>query len=82
MTTQTKTVIFYSKEKDCPPCEEAKRWFKQNDVEYDYRDVVANPEYVRELVQKYRVMSVPVLVVGDEHYVGFDQAEYKRLILD
>jgi glutaredoxin len=80
--TQTKTVVFYSKEKDCPPCDEAKRWFKANDVQYDYRDVVEHPEYVRELVQQYRVMSVPVLVVGDEHYVGFDAKEYKRLILD
>jgi glutaredoxin len=59
---------------------EAKRFLAEHKVSYVEKDVVANPLHMRELVQKYRVMKVPAIVVDGTLVVGFQQAKLKELL--
>ena len=59
---------------------EAKRFFAEHGVGYTEKDVVANPLNMRELVQKYRVMKVPTIVVDGTLVIGFQQAKLKELL--
>ena len=42
--------------------------------------MVASRDNMRELVQKYRVMKVPTIVVDGTLVVGFQQARLKELL--
>ncbi|MFH2027588.1 MAG: glutaredoxin domain-containing protein [Nanoarchaeota archaeon] len=57
----------------CPWCHKAKDWLKEHKVEYEDKDVSADEEARKELVEKSGQMGVPVIVVeGNEPIVGFD----------
>jgi hypothetical protein len=50
-------------------------------VDYTVKDVVQNREFMMELVNNYRLMSVPVLIVkGGDPIIGFDRAEYSKAL--
>jgi glutaredoxin len=73
-------VTLYSKEKDCAPCVEAKRFLSANQIPYIEKDV-ADRDNLMELVKQYRLMTVPVLVVDDNKpVVGFNQSDYKTAL--
>ena len=80
MTTMPKSIVLYTKKENCPDCEVAKRFLGDHDIAYESRDVVENRDYMLELVQKYRSMSVPTLVVDGAAIIGFKQDEYKQLL--
>ena len=73
-------VTLYSKEKDCAPCVEAKRFLSANQIPYIEKDV-ADRDNLMELVKQFRLMTVPVLVVNDNKpIVGFNQSDYKTAL--
>ena len=55
-------IILYTKEDDWPSCHEAKEFLIANEVQYTEKDVVKNKEFLMELVNNYRLMSVPCLL--------------------
>ncbi len=77
--TQVAAVVLYTKERDCAPCLEAKRFLAEHKVEYVEKDV-ADRENLMELVKQYRLMTVPVLVVNNTPVVGFDKEQYKKAL--
>ena len=78
--TTAKSVVLYTKEHNCAPCHEAKRFLQENHIEYVEKDVENNRDNLMELVQQYRLMSVPVLVVDATPVKGFDRLEYQQAL--
>jgi glutaredoxin len=72
-------VVLYTKQHDCAPCVEAKRWLQENNVEYVEKDVEVR-DNLMELVKQYRLMTVPVLVVDATPVKGFEPAEYAKAL--
>lgn len=74
-----KTVEIYSTP-TCTYCSAAKDFFKQNNVEYTEYDVAADLEKRAEMVEKSGQMGVPVITIGEEVIVGFDEERIKQAI--
>lgn len=62
-----KAIIYTSN--SCPYCTAAKDYFKQNNVDFEERNV-AKAEYRKELMN-LGILSVPVIKIGDELIKGF-----------
>ncbi|GGH14639.1 glutaredoxin family protein [Silvibacterium dinghuense] len=65
-----KRVVLYS-QPGCPPCFAAKQFLKSRGVPFEYKDVQADPEALRELVA-LNSRSTPTIVVEEEVMIGFD----------
>ncbi len=58
----------------------AKDFFKANDVAYTEYNVAEDIEKRKEMVERSGQMGVPVIFIGDDMVVGFDEAEIKSLL--
>lgn len=67
-----KQVIIYSTP-TCHFCHMAKDYFKANNISYTEYDVAGNLEKRKEMVEKSKQMGVPVILIGDQVIVGFNQ---------
>jgi glutaredoxin-like YruB-family protein len=75
----TKSVTIYSTP-TCHFCHLAKDFFNANNVKYTDYNVATDLEKRREMVEKSQQMGVPVIVIGDEAIVGFDEARIKTAL--
>lgn len=64
----------------CAYCKMAKKFFEENDVEYEEKDVVDDEDARQEAVDKSGQMGVPVIEVGDDVIVGFDKGKLSNLL--
>ena len=64
----------------CVYCKMAKQYFADNKVEYEEKNVVTDIEAREAMVQKSGQMGVPVVEIGGEIIVGFDQARLKEVL--
>lgn len=76
---EMKRVVLYS-QPGCPPCFAAKRFLAARGVEFEYRDVQADPTALRELVA-LKSQSTPTIVVGEEVMVGFDPQRLEQMLV-
>ena len=74
-----KTVTIYSTPV-CHFCQAAKEYFKDNNVEYTEIDVAADQEKRQEMIEMTGQMGVPVIRIGDDVVVGFDEAKVGELL--
>ncbi|OGI46200.1 NrdH-redoxin [Candidatus Nomurabacteria bacterium GWB1_40_6] len=74
-----KNVTIYSTP-TCHFCHMAKDYFKENNIAYTEYDVASNLEKRKEMVEKSGQMGVPVIIIGDELTVGFDQSRISKLL--
>jgi glutaredoxin-like YruB-family protein len=74
-----KDVTIYSTP-SCHYCNLAKDFFKENDVEYTEHNVAEDAEKRQEMVEKSGQMGVPVIYIGDDMVIGFDEAKLKSLL--
>jgi glutaredoxin-like YruB-family protein len=74
-----KTLILFT-QPDCPPCRWVKAFLAERGLEFEERDISADPEAVEDLVHKYNSRSTPTLVVGDDVVIGFDPDELEQLL--
>jgi glutaredoxin len=58
----------------------AKSFFKANNVEYKDFDVGSDLEKRREMIDKTGQMGVPVIDMGGEIIVGFDEDKIKSVL--
>lgn len=71
-------VIVYTSS-TCPYCVAAKNFLHENSVEFEERNVSESEEARNELIEKgYR--GVPVIVVGEEEVVGFEEDRLRGLL--
>ena len=75
----TPTVTIYSTP-TCHFCHLAKDYFTANKVEFTDHNVATDLPKRQEMVQKSGQMGVPVIYIGDELIVGFDQDRIKELL--
>jgi len=74
-----KNVTIYSTP-TCHFCNQAKEFFTENNIEYTEHDVAADQEKAQEMVQKSGQMGVPVIFVGEEMAIGFDEGRLRTLL--
>ena len=72
-----KQVVIYSTP-TCHFCQQAKEFFKENNVEYTEHDVAADQAKAQEMVQKSGQMGVPVIFVGEDMTIGFDEGKLRE----
>lgn len=74
-----KNVTIYSTP-TCTYCNMAKSFFKANNVAYTEYNVASDLEKRREMIDKTGQMGVPVIDIGSEVIVGFDEAHIKSAL--
>jgi glutaredoxin 3 len=75
----TKNVTIYSTP-SCHFCHMAKDFFKENNVTYTEYDVASDLVKRKEMVEKSGQMGVPVIIIGEELTVGFNQPKIAKLL--
>ena len=74
-----KNVTIYSTP-TCHYCHMAKDFFVANGIVYTEYNVASDLEKRKEMMEKSGQMGVPVIVIGDELIVGFDQPKIAKLL--
>lgn len=64
----------------CAYCKMAKKFFEENDVDYEEKDVVDDEAARKEAVEKSGQMGVPVISIGENTVVGFDKKKLTNLL--
>ena len=65
----------------CHFCHAAKDFFTANNVQFTDVNVASDLEKRQEMIQKSGQMGVPVITVGDQLIVGFDEKRLKELLV-
>lgn len=76
----TKQVTIYSTP-TCHFCHAAKDFFNANKVQFTDYNVASDLEKRKEMIEKSGQMGVPVIDVGGEIIVGFDEGRLKELLV-
>lgn len=63
----------------CHFCHAAKDFFKENGIAYTEHDVAADADKRTEMVELTGQMGVPVIRIGDDVVIGFDEERVKSL---
>ena len=74
-----KTVTIYSTP-SCHFCHAAKEFFTEHNVSFTDFDVASDVEKRKEMVDMTGQMGVPVIRIGDDVVVGFDEGKVKELL--
>ena len=64
----------------CHFCHAAKEFFKEHTVEYEDFNVAEDMEKRKEMMELTGQMGVPVITVGTDIVVGFDEKKLKELL--
>ncbi len=64
----------------CVYCKMTKAFFKENNVQYDEKDVSTDAAARDEMIAKSNQMGVPVIDVDGELTVGFDKERLSKLL--
>lgn len=64
----------------CGYCKMAKAFFKENNIAYDEHNVVEDEAARDYMIDKSGQAGVPVIAVGDELVVGFDEDRLRELL--
>lgn len=75
----TANVTIYSTP-TCHFCHMAKDFFTANGVKYTEHNVATDLEKRKEMVQKSGQMGVPVITIGEQTIVGYDEEQLKQLL--
>ncbi|MGB5396462.1 MAG: glutaredoxin domain-containing protein [Gammaproteobacteria bacterium] len=63
----------------CTYCAEARRYFQKNNVHYCEYDIESSPEG-EKLYQQANGGGIPILLIDDKKYVGFDAVAFEQLM--
>ncbi len=74
-----KTVTIYSTPV-CHFCHAAKEFFTENKVVFTDYDVAADAEKRQEMIEITGQMGVPVIRIGDDVVIGFEEPKLRELL--
>ena len=75
------TLYTSSKVPQCPFCDKARTFFKENRIEFNEIDVVTNEPASQYMFSRTNVMNMPQIEVGNEITVGFNEEDLKGLLI-
>lgn len=64
----------------CVYCKMTKAFFKENNVEYEEKDVSTDAVAREEMIAKSHQMGVPVIDIGGQILVGFEKEGLSKLL--
>lgn len=64
----------------CVYCKMAKEFFKENNIKYTELNVAEDDEAREEMVEKTGQLGVPVIMVGDQVIIGFDEDKISEVL--
>ena len=64
----------------CVYCKMAKEFFKNNNVEYEEKNVAADAASREEMIAKSGQMGVPVIDIDGKFVIGFDEPRLKEIL--
>ncbi len=64
----------------CVYCNMAKAYFKENNIPYEEHNVAADLERRKEMIDMTGQMGVPVIVVDDQAFVGFNKPAVAKML--
>lgn len=64
----------------CVYCKMTKEFFKQNNVQYEEKNVATDAAARDEMIAKSGQMGVPVVEIDGKMIIGFDQPKLKELL--
>lgn len=64
----------------CVYCKAAKEFFKENNVEYDEKNVAEDEQARDDMVKKSGQLGVPVIDVKGNIIIGFDEKKLSELL--
>ena len=76
-TMDKKVVVFTSN--TCPYCNMAKEYLNDKNVDFEEKNIQTD-KAARDELMKMGHLGVPVILVGDEEVVGFDQQKLDDLL--
>jgi len=76
---KTKKILVYSTP-TCHFCHLAKDFFKEKEIKYEEFDVATDLVKRKEMIDKSGQMGVPVIDIGGDIVVGFDEAQVSQLL--
>ncbi len=75
---KTSRVVIYTT-LSCPHCQHLKRWLKRNQIPFlDFN--VAKPGKMQKKFFSLGGQTVPLIVVGDQQFVGFNPNQLKTVL--
>ncbi|MFH1394428.1 MAG: glutaredoxin family protein [Candidatus Micrarchaeota archaeon] len=74
-----KKVVVYSSS-FCPWCDKAKEFLKENNIEFEEKNVQENEDYAREMQKKTGQLGVPVIDVDGKIIIGFNVPALKAAL--
>ena len=78
MSTQANVTIYSTP--TCHFCHAAKDFFTENKVAFTDYNVATDLAKRKEMIEKSGQMGVPVIYVGDNMVVGFDEEQLRGLL--
>lgn len=75
----SKEVIIYSTP-TCHYCQMAKAFFKNNNIVFTDYNVAEDADKREEMIEVTGQMGVPVIKVGDEYLVGFNEGKIREMV--
>ena len=73
------TIAIYSTP-TCHFCHMAKDYFDAHGLKYEDYNVAVDTEKRKEMVEKTGQMGVPVIVIGDQVIIGFDEGRIHTIL--
>lgn len=64
----------------CVYCKMTKAFFKENNVQYEEKDVSTDRAAADEMIKKSNQMGVPVIDIDGKIIVGFDKERLSQLL--
>lgn len=64
----------------CPFCMMAKKFLKENNIDFEDIDISTDQAKAQEMVQKSGQMAVPVIDIDGEIIVGFDKEKIRKTL--
>ncbi|MCU7904659.1 MAG: glutaredoxin family protein [Candidatus Thiodiazotropha sp. (ex Epidulcina cf. delphinae)] len=78
LNIKTARVVIYTTLR-CPHCQHLKRWLKRNKVPFlDFN--VGKPGKIQKKFFEIGGQSVPLIVIGEQQFVGFNPNLIKRIL--
>lgn len=74
-----KDVLIYSTP-TCHFCQMAKEFFKANNVAFNDYNVAEDQARRAEMIEKSGQMGVPVIYIGEDMVIGFNEGKIKQLL--